>query len=341
LNVAATKSTNLPDMSIRIMLRVLEESGYAAGPALEAAGLPDGLPELPGDITAQQEFRFQCAFAAITGFRPDLWVRTGIRYRLPSYGTLGLALMTSPSLLEFMNTSVDGQPLNYSLADITPIVSQNFLRGQRIETADVPESIREFTIYRDMAATVMALQEVSNDHHFPIKRIELTVPRPSSAEFTILGHAVEFNCENNAIIWDRDISHRPLSHGDPLLHAAYMANVRNRTRLKDTSEDLIEILCAAMLRGNGEAPTLGELAAETGSTERTLQRRLFARGLRFRDLLEEARRRVSLELLTSSDLSVSEIAWRLGYREPTSFNHAFRRWTGGSPAAVRRARRGD
>ena len=42
-------------------------------------------------------------------------------------------------------------------------------------------------------------------------------------------------------------------------------------------------------------------------------------------------------------MSVSQIAWLLGYEGSTSFNHAFRRWTGQSPSTARNqklARRG-
>jgi AraC-like DNA-binding protein len=37
---------------------------------------------------------------------------------------------------------------------------------------------------------------------------------------------------------------------------------------------------------------------------------------------------------------VSDVAIRLGYAEASTFIYAFRRWTGGTPAAYRRARAG-
>jgi AraC-like DNA-binding protein len=39
--------------------------------------------------------------------------------------------------------------------------------------------------------------------------------------------------------------------------------------------------------------------------------------------------------LADKDLSISEIAWLLGYQEVSAFTHACRRWTGQTPRAVR------
>jgi len=39
--------------------------------------------------------------------------------------------------------------------------------------------------------------------------------------------------------------------------------------------------------------------------------------------------------LAEETLSISEIAWLLGYREVSAFSHAFKRWTGNTPRTVR------
>jgi AraC-like DNA-binding protein len=36
-------------------------------------------------------------------------------------------------------------------------------------------------------------------------------------------------------------------------------------------------------------------------------------------------------------MPISKIAWLLGFEEPSSFSHAFRRWTGKSPRELRSA----
>jgi AraC-like DNA-binding protein len=39
--------------------------------------------------------------------------------------------------------------------------------------------------------------------------------------------------------------------------------------------------------------------------------------------------------LADRDLSISQIAWLLGYQDVGAFSHAFRRWTGTSPRLAR------
>jgi AraC-like DNA-binding protein len=78
------------------------------------------------------------------------------------------------------------------------------------------------------------------------------------------------------------------------------------------------------------------MASDLGMSARTLSRRLAEEGLAFSAILEELRSNLASQYLHNSDLLISEIAWRLGYAEVSSFVHAFQRWTGKSPTYVRR-----
>ena len=82
-------------------------------------------------------------------------------------------------------------------------------------------------------------------------------------------------------------------------------------------------------------PTLGEIARSLAVSERTLRRRLQAQDTSYSELLQEVRREHAETALAQSNLTVDEIAARLGYTETTNFRHAFRRWLGVSPHAFR------
>jgi transcriptional regulator GlxA family with amidase domain len=82
---------------------------------------------------------------------------------------------------------------------------------------------------------------------------------------------------------------------------------------------------------------LTDLAAAAGLEERTLSRRFVKRyGMSPMDYLRLARCRAAAELLCSTDLSLEEIAWKVGYAEASSFARAFKAAFGKPPAELRR-----
>ena len=70
-------------------------------------------------------------------------------------------------------------------------------------------------------------------------------------------------------------------------------------------------------------------------SQRTLARRLSSECLTFSGILDELKSDLASRYVREGDLAISEIAWLLGYREVSAFTHAFKRWTGETPRAVR------
>jgi AraC-like DNA-binding protein len=85
-------------------------------------------------------------------------------------------------------------------------------------------------------------------------------------------------------------------------------------------------------------PTQTEIARALALSPRTLHRRLAAAGTSFAALLDDMRRELAGGYLQRSDYSIAEVAYLLGFAEVSSFNRAFRRWTGTPPSAVRQQR---
>jgi AraC-like DNA-binding protein len=80
---------------------------------------------------------------------------------------------------------------------------------------------------------------------------------------------------------------------------------------------------------------IGRIADALHLSTRTLARRLAAEDVTFAQVLDEMRADLAASYLCDPTLSVSHIAWLLGFQEASAFTHAFKRWTGKTPTEHR------
>jgi len=84
-----------------------------------------------------------------------------------------------------------------------------------------------------------------------------------------------------------------------------------------------------------QPPSLEAVAGTLGMSARTLQRQLRHEGTTFAALLTALRREMAPALLRDGRHGVSEVAFLLGYEDPSAFRRAFQRWFGRSPRSIR------
>lgn len=117
-----------------------------------------------------------------------------------------------------------------------------------------------------------------------------------------------------------------------------------RQRLADLSGDatFTERTRSVLLEAlPGGQLAMHQVARRLAVSTRTLQRRLRDEDTSFKDLVQETRHSLALHYLRQTQLTSTEIAYLLGFEEPTSFFRAFQRWTGCTPETVRQRRHGD
>lgn len=81
---------------------------------------------------------------------------------------------------------------------------------------------------------------------------------------------------------------------------------------------------------------MATIAKQLAMSERTLQRRLSANDLTFKQILESTQADLARNLLTQTDYPLSEVAFLTGFSEQSAFNRAFRRWADSTPSAYRK-----
>lgn len=85
----------------------------------------------------------------------------------------------------------------------------------------------------------------------------------------------------------------------------------------------------------GEAPSLEAIARSFNLSPRPLQRKLQAEGTTYQTLLDATRRDLALRHLQTPHTSMHDMAFLLGFSEPSAFHRAFKRWTGQTPRRYR------
>jgi AraC-like DNA-binding protein len=107
------------------------------------------------------------------------------------------------------------------------------------------------------------------------------------------------------------------------------ATIRHRTSLFDDAVAIVDEEFASDL-------SLDDIARRVASSRRQLQRAYAEIGnTTFRDHLTRIRMQRAAEMLSTRQLTVREVAHRVGYRQPAQFAKAFRRYQGVAPSTFR------
>jgi AraC-like DNA-binding protein len=87
-------------------------------------------------------------------------------------------------------------------------------------------------------------------------------------------------------------------------------------------------------------PTLATIAAQLGTSPRTINRQMAELLTSYQQIIESSRRQLAMHYLQNTPLSIDQIAHRLGYNDPSNFGRAFRRWLALSPRHFRQQQSG-
>lgn len=180
----------------------------------------------------------------------------------------------------------------------------------------------------------------------PIPVVEMGFPHPAPAN--LLAHQrlfaapVRFDTPLAYARFDASLLDWPMPNADaslfPLLssHAETLLAERQRQLCEPEIVVLVKQQIATLLTQDGAS--LAAIASQLRMSPRTLQRRLSAAGSHFQQLLDATRRELAAGYLGQPELSLTEIAFMLGFSEQSSFSHAFRDWYGMTPAGFRAGR---
>lgn len=174
-----------------------------------------------------------------------------------------------------------------------------------------------------------------------IRRLELrhsapTDPAPYSDCFRA---PVVFDAPVDRLCFDVEQWNARIEHADAALAAVLEEHARMLSEhLPDPPGEFVGAVRHALTASLPGSPRAANVARKLHVSERTLQRKLMVAGTTFRDVCDATRRGLAMGYLADRRVSISEVAFLLGFSDQASFTRAFRRWTGTPPGAWRKGR---
>lgn len=322
------------------LLPLLEAAGARGVSARDlalATGLrADALDPLPPSLAADHYVRLLDAGAELAG-DPHFGLHVGECVKLGTYTVYGLILLSCRDFGQALQQTLRFEGLAHDLGR-SALGVENGMAEYAWHSA-MPAASRH--LVESVFAGIQVFGHWLAGTRLPPAQVEFAhaAPEDSSEHRRIFGDAVSFGSDRHRARFDAALLAWPVRNADvslyPVLqqHAEQLLQEKRRTQ---SDGGMVATVRAAIVRHLAQdRARLSVIAEEMGVTPRTLQRKLAEAGVSFQQLLDRTRHQLAEDYLRQGKLSLTEIAFMLGYQEQSSFCHAFKEWTGMNPGAYR------
>ena len=152
----------------------------------------------------------------------------------------------------------------------------------------------------------------------------------------ILGCEVHFSKEENLMVVKKEDMMHPVISPDPYLKALLKKHADGMVAQLGSNPSMTEQVRTMISKKLHTGELSVRMVSDAMNMDRsTLHRRLKKERTTFRTLLTETRKNLARKYLIQG-LNASQTAYMIGFTEPSTFQHAFKRWYGQSPGQFRK-----
>lgn len=319
---------------IQRMLAGIQDRGEPFAHFLEAAGIPARLLQRPGvRVSAMQ---FARLFRILMERRDDEIL--GFLSRPLKYG--GFAVTTNYAL----GAHTLGQAIRRT-GQALGLLQEDFSMSMRRNGAEVAVAIQFYIpdapchpfLHEMLMLVYWRFFSWLVGGYLPAQRIDFAyahVRRPPSVT-DIFQAPVRFDCHQTALWLSADHMRVPVRR-DKLALRKYLADAQTHIIFPERFDQPISAHVNQQLQRDGARATLPSIAAALHMSTATLQRRLAAEGTSFQKSKDELRGALAMSRLRTSNVSIDRLAQELGFASSSTFQRAFKNWTGTTPGLYRK-----
>ena len=174
----------------------------------------------------------------------------------------------------------------------------------------------------------------------PVLEASFTYAKPASirALQQQFGSKLKFGQPHTRLTFDRDCLKAPITQLYAGWHQPLSPSIQHLFRERPDDEFLSTLRESLVRQMPTGAVAVNRVAKDLCLSPRTLQRRLAERNLKFQEVLQALRQELAGQYLVDPHLSITDIAFLLGYSDQRSFTNAFKNWFDVSPRDYRQRR---
>ncbi|MEN5152529.1 AraC family transcriptional regulator [Pseudomonas orientalis] len=266
---------------------------------------------------------------------PAIGLNMGKVARPASFHVAGYALMSSNTLADGFRRLVRYQRIIAESADLSfRLLPEGYALILTVHGDHLPPTRQSAEA---SLASALALCGWLTGRTLQPHKVMLQGDQPVDlAPYKEVFHApLEFNAPYDALIFEQADMDAPLPTANEAmaqLHDRFAGEYLARFSESRVTHKARQVLCRLLPQGEPKR----EVVAQTlHLSQRTLQRRLQEEGTSFQALLDDTRRELAEQYLAQPSMTLLEIAYLLGFADPSNFFRAFRRWFDATPGEYR------
>lgn len=331
-----TERSTFSGRYVQTIIKVAELSGAQARPLYTfVSASEDALNDPLFRVDSQRVIELMHHCIGLTG-RTDFGLLVGSAFKPGTFDALGYAVMCCETLRDAILLNARYQPINQTLGNTSLDTEEHFAIMRWVAREDDHDWLRPITEAVFAGYARLGRWLTWRDRQ-PIRHMRFRHAEPADVHTyqALFDCPLEFAASENAMRFDEDFLATRLQQHDAYMLTLLTERLDKQLALLESRVALHTDILKLLNKHPQQVPTLTQVADMLNMSERTIKRHLKAEATSFSRLLEEHRKQRAMYFLTQTEITVTELAEQLGYREPCSFQRAFKQWFGKTPGEYR------
>jgi AraC-like DNA-binding protein len=327
LDVGSTVSV----LGLRVLVSYAKECGVNVAALFEELGVAPAALDDDDNRLPVRFARRVWELAAQRSGDPSFGLHAAERATVGCFEAMDYVLWASSTLGEIMDRMQRYHRVIADDFDMHVVRSGRWVRMRRVFADRRHRAESGFALIalraRELCGRAFRLHEVRFIHHAPAD------VRPHRAMFRC---PVRFGAPVHEIVLEAEQMKLPVRTAKPGLARVLDRHLKDLISKLPKGQTYLQRVDDAVARTLYQGkPSLAATARALHASPRTVQRNLQELGLTHRQVVDDVRREMAERLLTTRRMSITEVAFLLGFDDVSGFRRAYRKWTGTNPSRGR------